>query len=137
MKDNLNWTELFLDVLERTGSVRAACAAARVGRSTVYRHRAASPEFTRAWRAALDLAVEAFEDELRDRVFDRSDPASARLLMFYLRCHKPEIYAERRRGAEPAFDLGRLVEEARGAAAALGYPAAPAVAAPEAVSDPK
>jgi hypothetical protein len=126
MTENMNWMDRFLDAMSRTGSVSEACAAAQVGRSTVYRHRRESPPFARAWNEALELATEALEDEARARAFDRSDPGSVRLLMFLLKAHKRTVYGERARPAEPAVDLAELVEQAGRAAARLGYPAAAA-----------
>jgi hypothetical protein len=128
MDDVSKWTGPFLDALERTASVRDACAAIGVSRSTAYRHRRRCPEFARAWDEALELPIRILEDEALERALDRADPASARLLMFLLKARKPEVYGERSRTAEPAVDLAALVERAERAAARLGYAVEPAPA---------
>ncbi len=46
----------FLDRLQRLGSARAACRAAKLPRSTLYKWRAALPDFAEEWREALAAA---------------------------------------------------------------------------------
>lgn len=43
----------FLDCLQRLGSARAACRAAKLPRSTLYKWREALPDFAGEWREAL------------------------------------------------------------------------------------
>ena len=43
----------FLDCLQRLGSARAACRAANLPRSTLYKWREALPDFAEEWREAL------------------------------------------------------------------------------------
>lgn len=47
----------FLDCLQRLGSARAACRAAKLPRSTLYKWRDTLPDFAEEWREAL-AAVE-------------------------------------------------------------------------------
>ena len=46
----------FLDCLQRLGSARAACRAANLPRSTLYKWRDAEPGFADEWREALAVA---------------------------------------------------------------------------------
>lgn len=46
----------FLDCLQRLGSARAACRAAKLPRSTLYKWRDALPDFAEEWREALGVA---------------------------------------------------------------------------------
>ena len=46
----------FLDCLQRLGSARAACRAAKLPRSTLYKWRDALPDFAEEWREALGAA---------------------------------------------------------------------------------
>lgn len=46
----------FLDCLQRLGSARAACRAAKLPRSTLYKWREALPDFAEEWREALAAA---------------------------------------------------------------------------------
>ena len=43
----------FLDCLQRLGSARAACRAAKLPRSTLYKWREAEPDFAGEWQEAL------------------------------------------------------------------------------------
>lgn len=45
-----------LDCLQRLGSARAACRAAKLPRSTLYKWRDAEPDFAEEWREALGAA---------------------------------------------------------------------------------
>lgn len=46
----------FLDCLQQLGSARAACRAAKLPRSTLYKWREAEPGFADEWREALAVA---------------------------------------------------------------------------------
>ena len=89
-----DWRWKFLDYLSRSSCVNEACLAAGVNRRRVYRHRERFPKFRKAWDEALVIATEALEAEARLRAFDRSDPASATLMIFLLKAHKPDKYRE-------------------------------------------
>lgn len=49
----------FLDCLQRLGSARAACRAAKLPRSTLYKWREAEPGFAEEWRETLGAAETA------------------------------------------------------------------------------
>ncbi len=55
--------EAFLAALEESGNVTASATAAGLKRSTVYQWRSEDPEFAEAWDAALELGLDALEDE--------------------------------------------------------------------------
>ncbi len=57
------WQQMFLDELRNCGNVRAACAKARVERSTVYKEKRGNDEFAAAWKDALDDALDSLEAE--------------------------------------------------------------------------
>ncbi len=46
----------FLDCLQQLGSARAACRAAKLPRSTLYKWRDVEPDFAEEWREALARA---------------------------------------------------------------------------------
>ena len=55
--------ERFFQALENGHSVRAACAAARYGRSSVYEWRDRDVAFAERWRLAVAIGVGLLEDE--------------------------------------------------------------------------
>lgn len=99
----------FLEALAEACSITEACRRALVGRSTVYEHREADPEFARAWDAAIEAGTEKLEAEAIRRAHRGiSRPVwhkgkrvgierhySDVLLMFMLKGRKPEVYRER------------------------------------------
>lgn len=85
------WRPRFLEVLAGTCNVRLACHAAGINRVTAYRTRARCPEFAAAWKAAEEDACDLLEAEAWKRARDSSDT----LLIFLLKAHRPEKYAER------------------------------------------
>lgn len=85
-----NWRKPFLETLRNTSNVRAACQAAKVTRSNAYKFYHADPKFAAQWDEALESAC----DILEARAWERSK-TSDQLLMFLLRAHRPNKYAER------------------------------------------
>jgi hypothetical protein len=108
-----DWRWAFLGMLARSASVSTACTAAGVSRDTAYRHRGRFPRFRAKWDEALEVSVDALAAEARLRAFDRNDPASARMLMFLLKAHRPEVYRDNYRPAVDYsdLDLTRLTDE--------------------------
>jgi hypothetical protein len=74
------------------GTIGAACDHLGIGRSTFYRWKAADPEFAAAVLDAEQDAVDRVEAELYKRARRKSDTA----LIFYLKTHRPEVYADKR-----------------------------------------
>ncbi|MDP6775701.1 MAG: hypothetical protein QGI83_02930 [Candidatus Latescibacteria bacterium] len=105
------WPERFIENLRRAGNVKAACTAARVGRATVYRHRATVESFAEAWDDALEEACDVMEQEayrravkgVRRPVYQQAQLVgyvreySDGLLQFLLKAHRPERFSERTR----------------------------------------
>lgn len=105
----------FLKALAETGSVTAACMAARVGRQEANAQCDEDPGFATGWADALETYAEALEAEADrrgvagidkgvyyqgariDTVRDYSDA----LLVLRLKALKPEKYRERAAGAPP------------------------------------
>jgi len=86
------WPAAFLVELEKHGSITAAARAAGVGRRTVYDERDRNPEFDQAVVEATDICIEEVESTLYQRaVAGVSDTA----IIFFLKCHKPEVYGDR------------------------------------------
>lgn len=106
----------FLQHLADTGNVSAACRLAKLERGTAYQWRSHDANFRRRWQEALDAAVDALESEARRRAIEGVDQPhfhqgqvtgtvkrySDALLMFLLRTHRPDRFAER---ADPAPHL--------------------------------
>lgn len=99
----------FLDALEETASVSAACKQSGLPRRTAYEWKEADVGFAKAWEAALDRAVGVLEDEAVRRAMVGVDKPvfhqgkrcgvireySDTLLIFLLKAQKPEKYRER------------------------------------------
>ncbi len=82
------WEKAFLAGLAKLGTVSAACKAAKIDRSTAYRHRDASPEFKQDW----EHAREAFADLLEKEAIRRATKGTRRAKYFkdQLLCHERE-----------------------------------------------
>lgn len=63
----------FLAVLAETGNVTMAMRGAGLSRAGAYTWREADPDFAKAWAEALELGVEALEDEANRRAFHGVD----------------------------------------------------------------
>lgn len=99
----------FLEALASFGTVRHACEAADVGRSTVYEWREEDADFAAAWDAALEEAADTLEREAMRRAAEGVDKPvfqggalvgfvreySDTLLIFLLKGLRPEKYRER------------------------------------------
>lgn len=89
-KARRNWKKPFLEALRNSANVRAACQAAGIARSRAYDEYGKNKKFAAAWDEALESAC----DILEARAWERSK-TSDQLLMFLLRAHRPNKYAER------------------------------------------
>ena len=114
----------FLSAFAKTGVVSRACEIARVGRTNHYRWRSEDPAYQVAFKRAVAMVADLFEDEATRRAIDgvlrptgwyRGKPGgyvreySDNLLMFRLKALKPE-YRERETvtGSLGAIDLSKL-----------------------------
>lgn len=109
MAERMNREEAFFAMLREGASVRRACAAAGMARSTAYRRRADDPDFARAWDDAVEDGTDHLEDEMVRRavegidkpVFYKGEPVghvrvySDTLLMFTLRARRPDKFKDR------------------------------------------
>ncbi len=100
------WLPKFLDALQETANVTAACAEAHVSRKTAYKFRNENAGFMAEWDAALAVGVGTLEDEAIRRARDGVEEPiyskgeyvgttrrySDTLLIFLLKSHKPSIY---------------------------------------------
>ena len=84
--------ERFLQKLRDSANVRAACDAADVNRSTVYRWRDKWKTFADEWNEALEDACDVLEQEAWRRAMAEN---SDRLLMFLLKAHRPDKFKDR------------------------------------------
>jgi hypothetical protein len=82
------WEKAFLTGLSKLGTVSAACRAARIERSTAYRHREASADFKEAW----EYARLAFADLLEKEAIRRATKGTRRAKYFKdtLLCYERE-----------------------------------------------
>jgi hypothetical protein len=99
----------FLAALSGTANVARACDAAGIGRTTAYEWREADEDFRKRWDKALEIGIEALEDEAVRRAKEGWDEPvfyqgqqiatmrkySDTLLIFLLKGRKPERYRER------------------------------------------
>ena len=100
----------FLEALSECGNIKKSAKIAKIGRQTAYRWRRTDEDFAKAWDEALELGIDALEDEAMRRAVDGylkpvfhggKQVGSVReysdtLLIFLLKGRRPERYAERR-----------------------------------------
>jgi hypothetical protein len=84
------WSK-FLDCLSTHPNVVWACKVARISRTLAYGRRGVDKEFAKAWDEALNLGIEALQDEAVKRAFKGSD----KLMMFLLNGLKPDTFKYR------------------------------------------
>jgi hypothetical protein len=84
------WRERFIRALRKTPNVKAACATAGVDRRHAYRVRETDEEFAELWKDAIQHSV----DKLEEKAFKIALEGDPGLIMFLLRCHKPEVYRD-------------------------------------------
>jgi hypothetical protein len=93
------WQNKFISALTEVPSVKHACAAAGINRTTAYTCRKADPEFAQRWSDAIGHSI----DQLEEKVFAAAlhggehNAAEISLWQWLLRCHKPEVYRETNR----------------------------------------
>ena len=101
--------ERFLEELSATCNVTHSAACVNVSRKQLYLLREQDAEFARAWDKAVELGVEALEDEARRRAYQGVEVPiyhngvcigterkfADTLLIFLLKGAKPEKYRER------------------------------------------
>ena len=106
-----DWHEAFLVSLMEDGNVRAACKAAKVDRTTAYRHRETDKAFADQWDAAKKIGLESLRDVANERARRGSDV----LLIFLLKAHDP-AYREtvnQNHSGEVTMTWRQMVESAR------------------------
>lgn len=81
---------LFLQTLEETTNVAAACRAIKMSRQGVYNWRKHDTEFAEEWDAALNAAL----DQLEQTAVERAHAGSDLLMMFLLKANRPAKYRE-------------------------------------------
>ena len=114
-KDRPRWHGPFIRMLRNTANVRVSCNAAGITRAGAYKARKRDSEFEAEWEEALDDACDILEFVARKRAFETSDT----LLIFLLKAHRPELYADRlqvehivrKRAAELADRFGMTSDE--------------------------
>jgi hypothetical protein len=85
------WKPMFLTTLAACGIIRFSCAQAGVARSVAYETREREPQFAQAWDVAIEDATDALVLAARKRALEASDA----LMIFLLKCHRPEVYGDR------------------------------------------
>jgi hypothetical protein len=108
-KKPARWEKAFISALADTGIVSHACTAAKIERSTAYRHREQSKPFAVAWDEAVEIAADTLEMEALRRAHDGvEEPVyykgvlvdtvrkySDTLMIFLLKAAKPEKFRDR------------------------------------------
>ena len=85
------WKKLFIEALREHGVVSYSARIAGVDRAGVYKARKVDAEFALAWDGALEEGIE----ELERAAIARAKKKSDKLLIFLLKCRKPDIYGDR------------------------------------------
>src|SRR5262245_17739538 len=86
-----DWKPRFLAAIAKCASPTKAAKAANIGRQHAYYTKDRDPDFAKAWEEAEQQGVDMLEDELRRRGLKTSDAC----LIFALKAHRPEKYADR------------------------------------------
>ena len=86
------WKLIFIEALREHGVVSYSARIAGIDRAGAYKARKVDAEFALAWDDALEEGVEELERAAIARAKKKSDT----LLIFLLKCRKPDIYGERR-----------------------------------------
>lgn len=101
--------EIFVRKLAEVGNVSEACRAAKISRNCAYEWREADGDFKKLWDEAVDVSVDALEQEARRRAVQGVlEPVyqggkkvgsirkySDRMLEILLKGHRPEKFRER------------------------------------------
>jgi hypothetical protein len=88
----VDWRQRFLAELRESPDVSAAARAAGVDRSYVYALRKSDSGFRAAWDDAIESGVDAIEG-VAHAMAKAKDP---KMVQFYLKCRRPEIYGDRK-----------------------------------------
>src|SRR5579883_929814 len=105
-----HWKDIFLKTLEATGSVKAACDAARITRSAAYKARAQSALLREEWKDAMDAAI----GELERKAFEMARDGKFAPMKFLLQSHWPETYRQPARTVTMKFtpqELDKMTDE--------------------------
>jgi hypothetical protein len=102
-----DWANAFLEAFESTGMVSAACAAAGVGRTTVYRRRQQDESFAVAWHDLEEDIADQLEGEAFRRAVKGTEKPitvagereaireySDKLLIVLLRARRPALHRD-------------------------------------------
>lgn len=96
--------ESFLQNLANTCNVSRSCRMAGVDRSDMYKLRKSDPFFSDDWARALEIGLDALEDEMIRRAFEgvvitnqyRTNCGYSDVLaMFLLKAYRPDKYSDR------------------------------------------
>lgn len=101
-KQRRDWRPAFLDAFERTGTVTAAARAAAVVPSTAYRERQRNEKFALDWHDREQAVV----DQVEAKALELALAGSERLIEFFLKARRPELYREQRRVEHHGADGG-------------------------------
>jgi hypothetical protein len=114
----VKWRQVFLEALARNGNILLSCRQAKVGRSTVYKHRDRYPDFAEQWDDAIEEGVDVLEARAWSLALNGSQKGvwyggnrvgseidfNTTLLIFLLKANRPEKYRDN-------FDLTKAVDE--------------------------
>jgi hypothetical protein len=107
---------VFLDILEKCANPQVAADRAGITMAAIQWHLARNPRFAASYEELADELVGKLESEAYLRALDRDDPASAKLLMFMLTAHKPDVYGTkvtvRGMDADAERELARIQADA-------------------------
>lgn len=103
------WMHAFLVATSKGLKSSFACLAAGITTTELYRARSVSARFRKAELAAIEMACERIEQEAYDRAMAGSD----RLLEFWLKSHRPEVYGDKKQIEIGPSEKGPAVIELR------------------------
>lgn len=115
------WRPAFLAMLRNSGNVRLSCEVAGIKRGSAYEARDTDPDFRAQWDDALQDACDLIELKGKALALQGSE----RLIEFFLKAHRPEVYGDRLK-----VSVG-FQEEAKRLADELGIPLADVLAEAE------
>jgi len=109
LASNRDAMDRFLDKLRNSGNIRLSCKAAGVPRSTAYRWRDKFKTFADEWDEAMEDACDFLEGTAWQRA---TEGQSDRLLMFLLKAHRPDRFADRSKAEVDLTSDGERIDAA-------------------------
>lgn len=92
------WQPKFLKAFAQYGTVKSACQAANIARTTAYLERKTNPTFAEKWAQTEEEATDQLEEAA---LLEATVARNPTLLMFLLKARRAQVYGDRDSKEEP------------------------------------